>query len=132
MRTANLSAGQSNADMCIASQDLAAEGFKTWVTYISGNSPSIACDRKVSQESNDCRSCCCIAAVNLTQQQPLAHVHDTPAANPRTFHEPSPHALRCRECVKEYFIYEKLCHLLPHDGGQAIEKAAKQALNLRM
>ena len=132
MRTPNLSAGQSNADMCIASEDLAAESFKTWVTYISGNLPSIACDRKVSQESNDCRSCCCIAAVNLTQQQPLADVHDTPAVNPRTFHEPKPHALRCRECVKEYFIEEKLRHLLPHDGGQAIEKAAKQALNLRM
>ena len=119
--------------MCVVYEDLTAEDFKSQVAYTSGNLPCIACDRKVSQESNDCRSCCWKAAVSLDQQQPLANVHDNLLqSTPALSTGPVFHSLRCREFVKEYFIDDKLRHLLPHDGVQATEKVAKQALNLRM
>ena len=40
--------------------------------------------------------------------------------------------LHCRRCIREDFIDEKLRHLLPHGEGTAIEKAAEEALRLRM
>lgn len=40
--------------------------------------------------------------------------------------------LRCRLCIKENFIDEKLRHLLPHNEGSSSEKAAQEAFRLRM
>ena len=40
--------------------------------------------------------------------------------------------LRCRLCIREDFIDDELRHLLPHDKGSPIEKAAEQALCVRM
>ena len=40
--------------------------------------------------------------------------------------------LRCRLCIREGFIDEKVRHLLPHDQGSPLEQAAEEALCLRM